>query len=355
MKQFYASEEEFEKDNAKVRNEIIKDQQNTTRSIVRKRRKTIIIFSIVVFLYLLFKFTIGSLHLSINLIDMVVPYTKGRLFEIKINDTIIGSNVTNNHSVPIIPTIFYLDNHSYHNYYTKDNNYYNVSKKDGKYILDIDNYACYYKDNNVETICELNKYQQISSNMTSKLKKDVKYTKLTIYDYKNNKNIYKGKFVKDITPYIAEDGTYLIQIIAKYPSVASTIEVFINMKEENEDKEEEIVDKMNIKINDKNYEVSLEKNNTVKDLIELLPLNITMQELNGNEKYYYLDKSITSAPMEIKEIKKGDIMLYNSNCLVLFYKDFTTHYPYTRIGHIDNPEGLEEILGDKDVNIKFIK
>ena len=121
-----------------------------------------------------------------------------------------------------------------------------------------------------------------------------------------------------------------------------------------EDNKENMGDKMRIVINDKSYDVSLEKNSTVNDLRDLLPLDITMQDLNENEKYYYLDKLIASDPIQIKEIKKGDIMLYGSDCLVIFYKDFDTHYPYTKIGHIDNPDDLEEVLGSKDVNIKFL-
>ena len=43
----------------------------------------------------------------------------------------------------------------------------------------------------------------------------------------------------------------------------------------------------NIIINDKSYSITLEDNDTVNDLINLLPLDITMDDLNNNEKYYY--------------------------------------------------------------------
>ena len=43
--------------------------------------------------------------------------------------------------------------------------------------------------------------------------------------------------------------------------------------------------KMNIIINDKSYSITLEDKDTVNDLINLLPLDITMDDLNDNEKY----------------------------------------------------------------------
>ena len=103
-----------------------------------------------------------------------------------------------------------------------------------------------------------------------------------------------------------------------------------------------------MKINNNKYNVTLENNNTVNDLVNLLPLDIEMKDLNSNEKYYYLEKNITSNPTNIKRINKGDIMLYGDNCLVLFYKSFDTTYNYTKIGTLDNTEVLDNL----DNNIK---
>ena len=48
-------------------------------------------------------------------------------------------------------------------------------------------------------------------------------------------------------------------------------------------------------------------------------------------------------------------MLYGSNCIVLFYDDFSTSYEYTALGKIDNPEGLKEAVGTGNVEINFKK
>ena len=104
---------------------------------------------------------------------------------------------------------------------------------------------------------------------------------------------------------------------------------------------DEKVNNINVIINDKNYNLKLENNNTAKELSDLLPQEFNMSDLNGNEKYVYMDKSLITNSYNPKHIEKGDVMLYGDNCLVIFYKSFDTSYSYTKIGHIDNLDELE--------------
>ena len=111
------------------------------------------------------------------------------------------------------------------------------------------------------------------------------------------------------------------------------------------------INTMKVIINKKEYIINLEDNETVKSFISSLPQELEMSELNGNEKYIYLDKSLPTNSENIKRIKAGDVMLYGNNCLVIFYKSFNTSYSYTKIGHIDNlPD-----LGDGNIKVTFEK
>ncbi|MBE6158450.1 MAG: hypothetical protein E7159_01335 [Firmicutes bacterium] len=111
----------------------------------------------------------------------------------------------------------------------------------------------------------------------------------------------------------------------------------------------EVNNSMKVIINNHEYNVNLENNQTTKELLNKLPLKLNMNELNGNEKYYYLDFNLPTLPSNPKTIYAGDIMLYQNNCIVLFYKTFDTSYSYTKIGQIDN---LEELNGD-NITVEF--
>ena len=97
--------------------------------------------------------------------------------------------------------------------------------------------------------------------------------------------------------------------------------------------------------------INLEDNETVKAFINILPKEFNMSELNGNEKYIYLDSSLPVNDSNLKKVNAGDVMLYGDNCLVIFYKSFNTSYSYTKIGHIDNlPD-----LGNGSITVKIEK
>lgn len=108
-----------------------------------------------------------------------------------------------------------------------------------------------------------------------------------------------------------------------------------------------------IQINDKNFSATLEDNPSARAFAEMFPLEVEMNELHGNEKYFYLDKNLPSNSVSVKQIHAGDLMLFGSNCVVIFYKDFTTSYSYTRLGKIDAPDDLEKILGAGNVRVQF--
>lgn len=109
-----------------------------------------------------------------------------------------------------------------------------------------------------------------------------------------------------------------------------------------------------ITIKNKKYEAILYDNSTTKELIKKFPITITMSDLNGNEKYYNFSKSFSTSSENVANINKGDIMLFGDNCLVIFYKSFSTRYRYTKLGYIKNLEDLENSLCKGDIEITFI-
>lgn len=125
------------------------------------------------------------------------------------------------------------------------------------------------------------------------------------------------------------------------------------LSEQPEKKEENIM-KIEITIGEEIFSAEFYSNETAEKFIQMLPLTLDMSELNGNEKYFYLDSSLPANSSVPKSgIKSGDIMLYGSNCIVLFYDSFKTSYSYTPIGHIENADGLANALGKGSVTVTF--
>lgn len=111
--------------------------------------------------------------------------------------------------------------------------------------------------------------------------------------------------------------------------------------------------KVRIKIGVSTFTATLLDNPTAKAFKALLPLTINMKELNNNEKYFDLSKSLPTNSSVPASIQAGDLMMYGSNTLVLFYKSFSTSYSYTKLGKIDNVNGLVAALGTDNVTVTF--
>lgn len=106
---------------------------------------------------------------------------------------------------------------------------------------------------------------------------------------------------------------------------------------------------------DASFTAVLYDNETAQAFYDMLPLTLDMSELNGNEKYFYLDEPLEGDAHSPGTINSGDIKLYGSDCIVLFYETFSSGYSYTDIGKIDDPEGLAQALGGGSVSVTFSK
>jgi hypothetical protein len=108
---------------------------------------------------------------------------------------------------------------------------------------------------------------------------------------------------------------------------------------------------LNMTIGNDVFPVKLYENQTARALVDLLPMTVEMDELNGNEKFYYLPGKLPTDPEQLGQIRAGDIMLYGDDCLVLFYEGFSTSYRYTRLGYVEDTEGLARSVGDGTVTV----
>lgn len=121
-------------------------------------------------------------------------------------------------------------------------------------------------------------------------------------------------------------------------------------EQETEDTE---MPQLQIEIGEQFFTATLLDNPTTRALLEQLPLTVNMEELNGNEKYYYLQSPLPTDSQRPGSIETGDLMLYGSDCLVLFYQSFSSGYSYTRLGSVDDPSGLSAALGQGSAAVTF--
>jgi hypothetical protein len=110
---------------------------------------------------------------------------------------------------------------------------------------------------------------------------------------------------------------------------------------------------MEIKIGSTTFTATLYDNATAKAFKALLPMTINMAELNGNEKYFDLPGGLPVNATRPGTIQNGDLMVYGSATLVLFYKTFDTSYSYTKLGRVNDPGGLADALGSGNVTLTF--
>ena len=113
------------------------------------------------------------------------------------------------------------------------------------------------------------------------------------------------------------------------------------------------VTNMNVQVGDVVFSATLEENEAVSALVEMMrenPVKIRMSDYSGFEKVGPLGASLPASNSQTTT-RAGDIVLYNGNQIVIFYG--SNSWSYTRLGHIDDLTGWEEALGSGDVTVIF--
>ena len=111
---------------------------------------------------------------------------------------------------------------------------------------------------------------------------------------------------------------------------------------------------MNITAGGKTITATLADNATAKELAEKLKVgSVTVQmKANGFEHYGPLGFSLTSHNEQIEAVS-GDIMLYNSNNICVFYGN--NSWSYTPLGKVDSlsAEDLKAFFGTGDISVTY--
>lgn len=108
-------------------------------------------------------------------------------------------------------------------------------------------------------------------------------------------------------------------------------------------------------VGERRFAITLTDNAAARAFAAQLPLTLDMSELNGNEKHGSLPNALPANASRPGTISNGDLMLYGTQTLVVFYLTFDSSYSYTRLGRVDDPAGLAQALGRRGVRVVFSK
>lgn len=123
-----------------------------------------------------------------------------------------------------------------------------------------------------------------------------------------------------------------------------------NMPLENETSSEESENEMVLNIDGQKQNITWENNPSVKALDDLGELTIAMHRYGGFEQVGSIGHTITSNDVQMTT-NPGDIVLYSSNQLVIFFG--SNSWAYTKLGHINLTQNELKTLLDKP-NVEVI-
>lgn len=107
-------------------------------------------------------------------------------------------------------------------------------------------------------------------------------------------------------------------------------------------------------MNGNEFQIEVQTNATVKQLLKILPSTFTMTDLYQNEKYYKVSQPLPTDERDIQMIHAGEVLLFGESTLVIVYQSFSTSYSYTYLGKISNTENLSS-LGSSSVDVEILE
>ena len=180
-----------------------------------KKKKIIIILSVVILSFILFKILIGEINITI---PNLASQHRNRQYDVSVNNASVDVGVEETKKTTIIPFIMYISDFSSHRFVGEMDINNMKYEKGTSVILNVDSYECYTQNDNIQLSCVGN-----SGNYKKIKVSDTTYT-LRIKRLNRAETItYNGKFISDISKYLTDNGKYRIFITGKYKNITSTI------------------------------------------------------------------------------------------------------------------------------------
>ena len=133
------------------------------------------------------------------------------------------------------------------------------------------------------------------------------------------------------------------------------IKDYINKNSEIKDQQNQsevgILPDIKMTINGKQYTIKSESNKATENFLANLPLSIELIQVNENEKKGYVYFKLITDAKKMGKVEEGDLLLYGDSYVILATKAFKTKDMYTKLGHIQNIDGIP----DDTVNAYFTK
>lgn len=121
--------------------------------------------------------------------------------------------------------------------------------------------------------------------------------------------------------------------------------------EEGQNTKEDTEMKLQIEAGGSTFTATLEDNEAVTALVEMLedePIVIEMDDYSGFEKVGSLGTSLPASNSQMTT-QAGDIVLYNSSQIVMFYG--SNSWSYTKLAEVDDLTGWEDALGSGSLTV----
>lgn len=146
-----------------------------------------------------------------------------------------------------------------------------------------------------------------------------------------------------------------MEALLSAPSPA-TVQPLVAEAEDEEDVSipaDKVFARLRVAVNGAVFTASLVDNESARTLAAHLPATLIMQELNGNSKYVSLLSELPTNPKRLEKIHAGDILLSDTDCIMLFYKKAEAPYRYTFLGCINDPVGLAAAAGSDRAKVEL--